>query len=355
MNLTSRFVRLSAPVFALILLGQGCLGGGQRPAAQDGGIYRTRNNGQEWKQLRVLNLGTKIASLAELGTVTLAVDPQDPQALYAGTVENGLLFSLDGGESWNLAKGLSTGKVNAVAVDPKDKCTVYAAKANQIHKTVNCSRDWNQVYFDSRTAIAFTALAVDHFNPNIVYSATSDGDIFRSDDGGATWRRVHRVDGVRIQSLAMDPRDSRVLFAASDGSGIYKTADGGTTWERIIEPFKEYDFARRPRMVVLDPQTKDVLYNVSKYGLIRSADAGATWKPLTLPTPPGAVDIKALAIHPKNSRFLVYATDTSIVFSADGGLTWTPKKLPTTRGVSSLLFDNAAEMGLFLGVAPAKK
>jgi photosystem II stability/assembly factor-like uncharacterized protein len=353
--MTSRAIRLAAPLLAVVLFGQGCFGGSSSSTAPDGGIYRTKTLGQEWKQLKVLSLGAQTKSLAELGTVTLAIDPQDPLAVYVGTVENGLLFSLDGGESFQLAKGLSTGRVNAVAIDPKDKCAVYAAKANQIHKTTNCSRDWNQVYFDSRTDISFTAIAVDHYNPMILFGGTSDGDLFRSEDAGSSWRRVHRVDGVRIQSLVIDPRDSRTLFAATDGQGLLKTTDGGQTWTKILDPFKEWDYARRPKAVVIDPTTAGVVYTISKYGVIRSDDGGATWRPLTLPTPAGAVEIKAMAIHPKNSKVIVYATDTSIVFSADAGATWTPKKLPTKRGVSSLLFDRAETPGLFLGVAPVKK
>jgi photosystem II stability/assembly factor-like uncharacterized protein len=343
-----------ASVCALFLLGQGCLG--SKPAAGlDGGVYRTHDNGVQWKQLKILNLGSKLGSIADLGTVSMAVDPEDPLAVYVGTTENGLIYSLDGGESWMPAKGLSIGRVNAIAIDPKDKCTVYAASANQIFKTTNCSRDWNRAFFDPRTDKVFTALAIDWFNSNILYAGTSEGDLFRSDDGGSSWRVSQRVDGVRINTISIDPRDSRMVYVATNGSGVLKTKDGGATWERIVQQLQDYDSARRPSRVVLDPKVAGVVYNVSKYGLLRSDDAGATWKPLTLPTPAGSVDIKAFVIHPKDSRLLIYATDTSIVFSIDGGATWTPKKLPTTRGVSSLIYDSSADPSLYLGVAPQKK
>lgn len=346
--------RFLVPFVALFLLGQGC-GGSTPPAGLDGGVYRTKDAGVTWKQLKVLNLGTKLGSIADVGTVTMAVDPQDSMAVYVGTVQNGLLYSLDGGESWQQAKGLTTGKVNAIAVDPKDKCMVYAAKANAIIKTSNCSRDWNQVYFDSRTDIAFTALAIDWYTSNILYAGTSDGDIFRSDDSGQSWRRLDRVDAIRISAIAIDPRDSRTLYASTEGAGILKSTDGGATpFTRITKPFADYDSARRAHAVIVDPNLAGTLYTISKYGIIQSLDAGATWAPMKLPTPSGAVDIKALAISPKDSKQLVYATDASIVFSVDGGKTWTPKKLPTARGVSSMLFDRAAEPSLFLGVSPPK-
>ncbi|MSR85067.1 hypothetical protein EXS71_01330, partial [Candidatus Uhrbacteria bacterium] len=106
-----------APLLALVLLGQGCLNG---PAKLDGGAFMTKDSGINWIQLKTLNLGTRLGSLADLGTVTMTIDPQDPLALYMGTTENGLLYSLDGGDSWAPSKGLSIGRINAILVDPKD-------------------------------------------------------------------------------------------------------------------------------------------------------------------------------------------------------------------------------------------
>lgn len=351
MKRSSFFVAVGA---ILILTGQGCTG--SNPATgPDGGVFKTKNAESVWTQLKALQSGTKVGSIANVGTVSGAVDPQDPSTLYVGTTENGVLYTLDGGESWQLAKGMSVGRIAAIAVDPKDKCTVYATRSNQVFKTETCSRDWNQVYFDPRTDKRFTTLIVDWYNPKTVYAGTSDGDIVRSTDGGASWRVVHRVDGVSITMLTMDPRDSRTVYAATNGSGIGKTTDGGQTWTMIRQPFQDFDFARRPVMVVVDPSLANTVYNVSKYGLLRSDDGGATWSALKLPTPPGTVDIRAFAIHPTDSRQLVYATDSSIVWSVDGGQTWTPKKLPTARGASFLLYDKAAEPSLFLGAAPPKQ
>lgn len=338
-------------VSLVVLLGQGCTT--SQTTGLDGGVFRTSDQGTTWKQVKTVNLGAKFGSLANVGTVTLAVDPQDPLAIYLGTTENGLMYSLDSGESWMPAKGLTAGKINAIVVDPKDKCTVYAARANAIFKTNNCSRDWNQVFFDPRTDKIFTALAADWFNSRVFYAGSSDGDIFRSDDGGNSWRAINRVEGIRINNIVLDPRDSRIIYVATAGSGILKSVDSGNNWTRIIQPFQDYENARRPSLVVLDPLAAGVVYNVSKYGLLKSEDGGATWKPLTLPTPPGSVNLKSFLIHPKNSKVLVYATDTSIVWSLDGGTTWKPQKLPTSRGTACMIYDTSASPSLFLGAGVA--
>ena len=351
----ARFRTLSlllAPLASLIFLGQGCLGS---PTKLDGGLFITKDSGVNWIQLKTLNLGTRLGSVADLGTVTMTIDPQDPLAVYVGTTENGLLTSLDGGDSWAPSKGLSIGRINALMIDPKDKCTIYAARANQIFKTTNCQRDWNQVFFDPRVDKSFTALAIDWFNPNIIYAGTSEGDLYRSDNKGAAWKVVHRVEAIKINNMVVDPRDSRTLYVATNGAGVLKTSDGGTTWQNIVEPFRDLENARRPSAIIVDPNVKGRVYTISKYGVIKSEDGGNSWKPLTLPTPPGTIAIKALVIHPKNSQTLVYATDTSIVFSTNGGGTWSAKKLPTVRGVAALLFRGGSDPALYLGAAPKAK
>ncbi len=348
--------RVLALIALLALTGQGCFGGtSSTGTGPDGGIFRTIDSGETWRQLKLINIGTKQASIQDIGIVSIAIDPQDPKAVYAGTVNDGIIYSLDGGDSWAPATGLNSGRVNAVAVHPKDKCTVFAARANQIMKTDNCSRDWKQIYFDPRTDKQFTSLSVDWFNPEAMYAGTTDGDIVKSENGGATWRVAYRLDGIKINALAMDPRDSRIVFAATDRSGLLKTVDGGQSWVQIRNELKDFDGANRANIVAIDPSVAQRLYTVSKYGILQSNDLGTTWTALKLPTPPGSVDMKAFAVNPKNPKSLVYATDKAVIWSEDGGATWTPKKLPTSRGAAVLMYDtSASQPALFLGALPPK-
>lgn len=348
----SRYTLLVGGLTALVLLGQGCGGGSTKTAGPDGGIYRTSDGGDTWRQLQVINIGSKRASIANMGIVTMAVDPQDPKTVYAGTVENGVIFSTDGGESWQPATGLSVGRVNAIAVDIKDKCTVYATLANQIMKTTTCARDWTRIYYDPRTDKSFTTLVSDWYNPQVVYAGTNDGDILRSENAGESWRVVHRVEGIRINQLVMDPRDSRILYGATQGSGIVKTVDGGQTWTSIRKQLEAFENSRRTNLIVLDPNNANRLFTISKYGILKSDDGGAVWTALKLPTPPGDVDMKAMAVHPKDPKRIVYATNKAVIWSVDGGQTWTSKKLPTARGAAFMVYDKAEMPSLYLGASP---
>jgi hypothetical protein len=352
---TRSLLYVAGPILALALMGQGC--GSSRPAAgPDGGIFRSKDKGVAWTQVRTLNDGAKQGSIANVGIATIAIDPQDTKAIYAGTELNGIIYSLNGGESWEPAPGLTSGRIASIAVDPKDKCTVYATRDNQVFKTSNCSRDWAAVYFDPR-AIKFTSIVIDWFNSNILYAGTSDGDIVKSENAGATWRVAHRIDGYRINQIALDPRDSRIVYAASDRGGLAKSTDAGATWTQIRNQLQEFPGANRANSVTPDPSVANRVYTVSRYGILQSDDAGATWKALKLPTPPDTVDMKAFAVNPKDSRELVYATDKAVIWSNDGGATWTPKKLPTSRGAAILIYDptsTAAAATIFLGALPPK-
>jgi photosystem II stability/assembly factor-like uncharacterized protein len=160
--------RLLVACGAIVLLGQGCLGGTAKgPTGPDGGIFKTGDRGVTWAQKRVLIEGAKGVSIGDDAVTSFAFDPQDHSAVYAGTETRGLLSSLDGGDSWQASKGLR-GRVEAVAVDPKDKCTVYATQGNKVWKTVTCGRDWVQAWFDPKTDKVIRRVTVDWFNPCII-------------------------------------------------------------------------------------------------------------------------------------------------------------------------------------------
>ena len=343
-------IALSLAAGALLLMGAGC-SSTSSTATPDGGVYKTSNLGGNWSQLTVLNQGAKVGSIGNVATVSMAFDPQAASTMYVGTTQNGLLMTLDGGQSWQQARGLTSGQIASIAVDPKDKCTVFVARLNQLLKTDTCGRDWNQVYYDPRTAQQYTSVVVDPANPATVYAGNVDGDILRSEDGGASWRVLYRADA-RINMITIDRRSPQTLYIATNGAGILKSTNRGEAWSEIRAQLDGFEGARRPLGVYIDPSNSNTLFHVSRNGILRSTDAGGTWQALSLPTPTSQTNIRAFALHPRNPSLLVYATDTSVVFTDDLGQTWTPKKLPTSRAASFLTFDESAQSNLYLGTIP---
>lgn len=348
------FSRLVLVAAVLSALGAGCFGGTTGPTGPDGGIWKTTDKGATWTNLKALVTDAKVTGDVSTYAINdVVLDPQDHNTLYAATQGHGLLVSLDGGVSWTQPRVLTTGTVNSIAVDPKDKCTVYVGIANKIYETTDCTRDWNQVFYDPRTDNVFTQLVIDWYNPMNVFAGSSDGDIFRSTDGGTSWSVSDRVDGTAINSLVMDSKDSRTLYAGTQGSGILKTSDGGATWTQISKQFgDQYGDAKRTIRVVLDPSTPGTVYDISKYGIIKSTDGGNTWNALNLTQPPESIKITSLAIDPTNDANIAFAGVQTLQFSIDSGATWTPKKLPTTQAASQLIIDPANPSTMYLATEP---
>lgn len=343
------------PALALLLLGQGCSGSSQGSTGADGGVYKTSDRTVTWVQKRVLLKGPKAVSFGNDPITVLTADPQDHLAMYAGTSERGIVTSLNGGDSWEeITKGPKGSMIRALAVDPKDKCTVYATMRNKIYKTENCHRDWIEAYFDPKTEKIFTTIAVDWFNSTIVYAGTSEGDVFKSTDAGLSWSVIHRADA-RVESILFDPRDSRVVYIGTDGDGIWKTLDAGKTWLNIKNQLKDFTNAKRVSKLVIDRAEPATLYLVSKYGLLSSTDGGDSWTALKLTTEPNAVEITDFAVNPRNEKELAYVTKSAMVISSDKGATWNAKKLPSSRPATALWIDGEDGNVMYLGFGAIPK
>jgi len=345
---------LSATAFAFALLGAGCTSTSTAPKGPDGGVWKTTDRGQTWANKKALVNGAKVtAAGAQLSVLDMKFDPQDRNAIYLATAELGLVYSLDGGDSWLQGKIPGVTKANSVAIDPKNKCTQYVTSGNKVYKTENCGRDWTQPWYEPRTDLVLTRIMVDWYNPTILYAGSSDGDVYRSDNAAASWQNVHREPGAQVTSLVMDPKDSRAVYVGTKSEGIWRTSDGGETWVKIKKQFGD-DLAdgRRVYQVVVDPVDANTLYDVCKYGILKSTDGGETWKALNLTSPPGTISINSLAVDPKNNKNLVFTGVSTLQYTTDGGASWSPKKLPTTQAGAFVMFDPVDSNVLYLGTIP---
>lgn len=350
--------RFSVVALGLSLFGAGCIFGTPAktgPTGPDTGLWKTSDHGQTWVNKKALVDGPRLtAAAAEFAVQSMAMDPQDRMTVYMGTKNYGLVYSLDGGDSWQRFKTLEATDVKTVAVDNKNKCTVYASSKNKIFKTKTCGRDWQVVFFDPRTDKSFTRIALDWFNPTVLYAGTDDGDIFKSTDEGVKWQVVKRANAP-VTSLVVSPSDSRMILAGTDGDGVWKSLDGGITWLQIKKEFGDVTEARRVIQLVLDPSNNSRIYLVHKSGIAKSDDQGTTWKPLTLLTDVGEGKIASLSVDSSNAKNLVYTGPTAVVFSVDGGQTWEAKRLPSTGAGTVVIADSKDGNVIYLGTTPVKK
>jgi len=345
---------------SLVLLGAGCLGGSSAPTNGAGGVYGTTDGGRSWLGMNALPLATGVSTISGADVLSLTRDPSNSNVIYAGTKANGLLMSFDGAKSWQRPPDdkafdvVKTGAVLKVEIDSKHPCTWYLLKTDSLIKTDTCGRAYSQIYQEGRANQKLTALALDWYNPSIVWLGTTAGDVYKSADSGATWASATKLKD-DVSAIEVSKADSRIVLVGSNTRSMTRTTDGGATWVELEKDLKSFAKSAYIHGFAETNDGKQLLVNTD-YGILASTDAGATWVPLTLVTAHGEVKITALGVAPKNGNVIVYGTASTFYRSTNGGQAWTTTDLPTTRMASTILFSTDNDASMLLGVvAPVKK
>jgi len=320
----------------------------------DGGVYISANKGSTWQQkVLIPTTAGRPGNFATLDTNALIMDPADEKAVYFGSFENGLFYTYDGGENWQIAKTLGKISVKAIAVDPSSKCIIYAASKNKVFKSTDCNRSWSQVYFDNDANTEINTIAIDHYNTLTLYIGTSRGEIIKSSNRGISWQTISRFDD-DVEKIVINRDDSRIIFVATAKKGIHRSQDGGANWENLKEKLADFKDSLKFRDLVIIEAEKNSLILATSYGLLKSADNGDNWSRLELITPEKEATINSVAVNPKDSTEIYYITNTTFYHSLDNGQNWITKKLPTTRAGRKLLIDPENPNIIYLGAIKVK-
>lgn len=347
---------LGIALAALAFVGAGCVSvssGGASQQGADGGIYKSTNKGDNWVQKAAVATVGAPKSIAGVNVATIVQDPSDPQALYLGTAENGMFYSYDGGESWMQPPQLSRGRISSIAINPKDKCTIYLAIENKLLKSEDCSRTWSVTYLDARADKLTTAVAVDARDPRLIWIGNSTGDVLKSTDAGASWTLVKAL-GNQILKIALNPADSHRMFVATRSNGVWRSPDAGAAWINLNDRYKQYAGANEFYDIALGTSDPNLIILATKYGLIRSLDAGETFEAIPLLTAPGSALIYSVAVDPKDASAIYYGTSTLFYRSPNGGGNWTTLKLPSSRTATVLHVDRSNSSSILMGMTRFK-
>ena len=318
----------------------------------DGGVWESTDYGVAWRNITD---GKWPSASDSVGAI--AVARSNPKVLYAGTGEtdirndmitgDGVFKSEDAGKTWKFAGLRDTRTISAIVVDPHDPNVVYASSMGHV------------------------------FMPN------AERGVFKSTDGGKTWRKILFVDDkTGAIDLVMDPRNSNVLYASmwqaqrtpwslddgGPGSGLYKSTDGGAHWSNLSHNpgFPSGVLGRiGVDVAASDPKIVFAIVQAKDGGVFRSSDGGATWHRVNDkwslrqrafyytsiyvdPTNPKTVyvpnvdgvwvshdggkgfsllhlrhgDDHIVWINPSDPKVLLVGTDGGATVSTDGGKTW---------------------------------
>ena len=249
------------------------------------------------------------------------------------------------------------GRLSDIAIDPNNENTWYAAiSSGGLWKTNNAGTTWTPLT-DKESFYATGCVTIDPNNSGTVWLGTGENNggrhigighgVYRSDDGGASWKNMGLEKSEHISKIIVHPENSDVVWVASQGPlwsaggdrGLYKTIDGGQTWNQVIK----IDEWTGVTDLVIDPRNPDILYaatwqrhrNVAAYmgggpgtGLYKSTDGGENWTELKTGLPEGNMGKIGLAISPINPDVLYAAIELErrkggVYRSTDQGGSWT--------------------------------
>lgn len=207
--------------------------GSQQPGVSGGLLYavdhvafhQSRDGGDTWRNL------TGVGELRSHSYSAFASDARRPSLLYLGLFENGLLKSVDGGETWKPAeRGLPADRVTAIAIDPSNPDIAYAGLNDSgIFMTRDGGGAWTAVNLGLGNS-HISSLAIDPSRPSVVYAGTEDG-VFKTVDAGVRWTATRGLRATTVYTLAIDPSRTSVIYAGClHGGGIFKSIDAGETW-----------------------------------------------------------------------------------------------------------------------------
>jgi photosystem II stability/assembly factor-like uncharacterized protein len=331
-------------------------------SGSDSGFFLSQNKAEEWVQkVELMNIGEGRSFFNNAKVTFLKTDPQDPQALYVGSMANGVLYSFNKGESWQRTL-TQKGVIHDLAVDPQDKCTIYVAAGNKVYKTKDCMRHWENIHIEGLPEQSIKAVAVDDYNNNKIYIGTSGGGLFKSYDYGVSWESIRWFNST-INKIMINPKDTAEVYVATSKKGLHKSNNEGINWINISDNITYrnergdkvlYDGAYNYLDLEFDYSERSALIYANSYGLFYTDNGGQEWKHIKLLSQPQTVTIWAVAMNPNNNKEIYYATSATLYKSIDGGREWTTENLPSSKRPIDLLVDIQDGNNLFMIVREVK-
>ncbi len=315
-----------------------------------GGVWKSNNSGRTWTPIFD---DQQIASIGAIGVARSA-----PNTVYVGTGEadmrsqnsygDGMYKSTDGGKTWSHIGLENTRQIGRVIVDPKNPNIVFVAALGHLYganpdRGVFRSKDggatWQKVLFKNDNVGAID-VTFDPTNSQIVYATLwntrrppwsiyppsygEGGGIFKSIDGGNTWKQMDNgipTEGQGRIGIAVAANNAKRIYAIVDAKagGLYRSDDAGATWKLISDQKRIWGRGWYFCKVVVDPKNADTVY-VSNTSVYKSTDAGKTWA--AIKGAPGGDDYHQLWIYPDDPNRMIVASDQGAVVTEDGAATW---------------------------------
>ena len=343
--------------------------------ATGGGVWKTTDYGHTWH-----NISDGYLQTGSIGAIRVA--DSDPDVVYVGTGSDGIRSnviagrgvykSTDGGRTWSFVGLRTAGQIGAVVIHPTNPDVVLVAaighafgpsRERGVYRSTDGGATWRNVLFvsDSTGAVdlefapddpttVYAAMWRAERKPWTIISGAHEGGIYRSTDGGTTWSKLDgglptRLIGKSDLAVSMaDPSRLYVLMEADPGGGLYRSDDRG---ERFTLVSTQAGLLNRPfyyTNVDADPNDADVVY-VNNEGFYKSTDGGRSFQRHS--TPHG--DNHDMWIDPTDSRVFIQSNDGGANVTRDGGAIWSTQHNQPTAELYQVDVDDQFPYWLYAG------
>lgn len=313
-------------------------------------IWKSTDGGKTWEAKNSLEEKPRVA---DVDVLSMAINPKDTQNIYLGLRKGGIMKTIDGGESWEFSKIFTSEKVYGLALDPEDSKIIYASGVYQgrgkMFKSVDSGETWTEIYTSASDGPLVIGMALDTHNRQILYAATSDGQIIKSSDSGASWQNIyHSRDPVT--KIAIDKDNGNLVYFLTLGGTLSRSRDGGKNIENISKNFSR-TFSSNQKYAVLatDPNNSGWVYLAGKGGIIVSKNGGDFWEKIVALSDPGSFPVGALAVSFGESRRLVYGAAQASYKSEDFGVNWMTAQFNVEKKIRLLEYDPVLPDVVYMG------
>ncbi len=343
-----------------------------------GGLWKTEDAGQHWK-----NISDGFFKTGSVGAV--AASESNPNIIYVGMGEHairgvmtsygdGVYKSTDAGKTWKHIGLTKTEQISRIVIHPTNPDIVYVAAQGKysaptsdrgIYKSIDGGKTWRKTLFVNDFSGA-SELSIDMNNPQILYAALwhhqrtpwkmiSGGEgsgLYKSDDAGETWKKIHKGLPKELgkMAIAVCRSNSNKVYALiesdtqKDKSGLYVSNNAGKSWSLVSGDNRLTQRAWYYTEVFTDPNDDETIYVLSAPAL-RSKNGGKSWERIT-----GTHgDYHDLWINPKNSKNMVIANDGGAAISFNFGKSWSTQNIMPTSQFYRINVDNLFPYHIYAG------
>jgi photosystem II stability/assembly factor-like uncharacterized protein len=217
---------------------------GTQPSA----VFRSRDGGQRWEKL-AMELAEECPAVVIPRVTALVVDPEDHRTIWAGIEVDGVRRSLDGGETWTtIAGGLGDPDIHGIAVRRGQPKAVLATTPREVFASTDMGESWQRLEVMQQFPHAYTrAIAVKEDDSQVIFvghgntASPTIGSVQRSQDGGKTWETLPLPGEPNsyISCIATHPSDPNLVLASTLYGQLFMSYDAGDAWRKVRQEFSE--------------------------------------------------------------------------------------------------------------------